>query len=467
MKTVLVVPDGVGVRNFLYSEFAPLTAKRGELVVWHRLPPGIVDEHRERLGPHVRWHELAVDREPLGARVLRAGKFFSQPERFPEAGTRPLYVNRSRDPIGRWVHRSGRLLGKALAAAPGALPSVERLHSRATLSRRGEDPWQEFLREEDPDVVLCTHQRASVAVPAVAAARRLGIPTATFIYSWDNLPKGRMAVWPDHYLVWSEKMADDLRRYYPDTMPEQVHIVGTPQFEPYFDDSLVMDRVEFCASVGLDPARPIVLFSGDDASTSPHDPGYLADLAAALRDDHEERGLQLLFRRSPADRSGRYQEVLEQFPEIAVSEPAWSSAGEDGWERVVPTPRDLGLLVNLARHCAVVVNLGSTMALDFAMVGKPAIYVAYEQPTAGDRRVWSATDIYRLPHFASIDRTQPVLWARSATELAGLVHRAIDAPGELSANRDAWIDLEVARPVQEASRRCVATLERVARCRTT
>jgi hypothetical protein len=450
------------VRNFLCSEFAPLAARAGELVVWHTLPATVVEEHRDRLGPGVRWEQLERGREPLVARVLRSGKFFSQLERFPEPGAEPLFTNRARHRVGRWVHRAGRVLGKALALAPGALPTVERLHGRATLSRSGDDPWQTFLARERPDVVLCTHQRASVAVPAVAAARRLRIPTASFIYSWDNLPKGRMAVWPDHYLVWSEKMADDLRRYYPEVSPEQMHIVGTPQFEPYFDESLIEDRAAFCASLRLDPHRPVVLFSGDDASTSPHDPGYLADLASAIRDGFDSDGPQIVFRRSPADRSPRYRAVLDEFPEITVSEPAWSSIGEEGWEQVVPSVRDLGLLANLARHCAVVVNLGSTMAFDFAMVAKPAVYVAYEQPGIDDTFEWSAAAIYRLPHFASVDRTDPVLWARSPADLATQVRRAIEEPEELAANREAWIGVELVRPVDQASRRCVAALGRIA-----
>ncbi len=461
VKTVLVVPDGVGVRNFLCTEFAPLAASSGELVVWHGLPEAIVDEHRARLGPAVRWHRLEIRREPMLSRVLRSGKFFSQLERFPEPGAEPLLRNRHRHRVGRWVHRAGRVLGKALALVPRALPVVERWHGRTTLTRSGADPWQSFLAAERPDVVFCTHQRASVAVPPMAAARRLGIPTASFIYSWDNLPKGRMAVWPHHYFVWSEKMAADLHRYYPEVTTRQVHVVGTPQFEPYFDDGLILERESFCATLGLDPGRPIVLFSGDDASTSPQDPGYLADLAAALREAFGDTGPQLAFRPSPADRSDRYRTVLDQYTEIAVSEPAWSSIGEKGWEQVVPSLQDLALLANLARHCAVVVNLGSTMALDFAIVGKPAIYVAYEQPGVEGTKSWRAADIYRLPHFASVERTQPVLWAHSREELATQVRLATTDPDALSSNRVAWIDLELAQPVDRASRRCVDALLRI------
>ena len=42
------------------------------------------------------------------------------------------------------------------------------------------------------------------------AAKSLGIPTATFIFSWDNLSsKGRIAAPFDYYLVWSEHMGDE------------------------------------------------------------------------------------------------------------------------------------------------------------------------------------------------------------------------------------------------------------------
>jgi hypothetical protein len=33
------------------------------------------------------------------------------------------------------------------------------------------------------------------------AAQQLGIPTATFIFSWDNLPKATMVVETDYYFV--------------------------------------------------------------------------------------------------------------------------------------------------------------------------------------------------------------------------------------------------------------------------
>ena len=58
----------------------------------------------------------------------------------------------------------------------------------------------------------------------------------TFIFSWDNLPKARLAVEADLYLVWSQWMKDEMRDYYPEISEEKVKLVGTPQFEFYLDN---------------------------------------------------------------------------------------------------------------------------------------------------------------------------------------------------------------------------------------
>jgi len=464
---VLLVPDGVGLRTFLCSRFPSLVQEAGgTLDVWHALPDHVLAEHREALGPSVGFHRLPVRREPLFARVLRAGKRFAPLYAEREPGTDKLLVDRSRTTVDRVVHRSGTLLGRSLAIAPAAMPLVERAHARASLGGPG-DPWGEQLRTLRPDVVLCTHQRAGVAVPPVAAARRLGIPTATFVHSWDNLPKGRMAVAADHVLVWSAKMADDLRRYQPDVLPERIHVVGTPQLEPHLDPSLVEDRAGFLTGLGLDPLRPVVVWSGGDLTTSPRDPAYLADLAEAVRE--VEGRPQLVFRRSPADHSDRYDAVLAAHPEVVVSDPRWIAPVDGGWDRAVPARADTELLANLARHSDLVVNLGSTMAMDFAVQDRPALFVRYD-PGGIDGRDWNVDDIYRLPHFASVHATDPVGWVDDRADLPRAVAQALAHPDAHAAGRRAWLELEVEHPLDQASPRTVQALAAIvadARHRTT
>ena len=452
MKIVMVVPDGVGIRNFLYTRFLDLLSAEAEVVAWHVLPGHVLATQE---GRPVRFEPLPYVREGLAARVLRQAKIYAQLHWRREADAGEVML-RLRRPSGAWrtqaMGQAAQLLGRALGTAGGAA-WLDRRHAAAASAGKALAPFEELLRRERPGVVFCTHQRASRAVPALLAARRLGIPTAAFIYSWDNLPKGRMAVHADHFLVWSERMKAELLGYYPEVGEERVRVVGTPQFEPHLDPAPALPREAFLAGLGLDPGRPVVCFSGDDVATSPLDPAYLADLARAVRDLPEPRP-QILFRRVPTDPGGRYRPVLDSFPEIAVCDPAWQ-AGEGDWTQAVPLPQDPGLLANVARHCDLVVNLGSTMGLDFAVFDKPAIYVAYDPPGSGDRRVM---DLYRLPHFRCVHELQPVLWAASAAELGETVRRALADPAEKREARARWLREVAAHPLDRASERCTAAI---------
>jgi hypothetical protein len=99
------------------------------------------------------------------------------------------------------------------------------------------------------------------------------------------------------------------------------------------------------------------------------------------------------------------------------------------------------------------------MAMDFAIVGKPAVYLAYQPEGAAG---WDIDTIYRLPHFRSVHRTQPVHWARERGALAEVVLAALAAPSALAEGRDAWLAEELTIPVSGAGARCAAVLAEVA-----
>ncbi len=67
-----------------------------------------------------------------------------------------------------------------------------------------------FLERLEPDVVVATgtFRHLSSEVDVLKSARRLGIPTAVFVTSWDNLTnKGALKFVPDRVLVWNEAQA--------------------------------------------------------------------------------------------------------------------------------------------------------------------------------------------------------------------------------------------------------------------
>jgi hypothetical protein len=458
---VLVIPDGTGIRNFFCTPFIDFLLESGDVHVWHGLPASSVEPFRAQWGDRVLWSELPTLRDGFLERLARQSKGYAQI--YWQRRTRGEAALRLKPPPSRILDRAVQRLAKivgVLFSGSRRIVLLDRAHRSLAAKSRQIAAYREFLERASADVVFCSHQKSLRAVPVMLAARSLDIPTATFIYSWDNLPKGRMPVHADQFFVWSDFMKAELLSYYPDVEESRVRVVGTPQFENYGESPLVEPRSAFFKRLNLAPDRPVVCFSGDDPSCSPYDPRYLRDLAESLRRVPAGERPQLVFRRSPVDWSDRYDSVLRDFPEVVVSDPLWLPFSEKDWSQVVPTREDVALLLNLVHHADVVVNLGSTMAMDFAALGKPGIYVAYSPVT--DDPNWRAEDVYKRPHFKSVHELQPIYWARSPEELGRLVLHAIRNPQEKSPERAAWLRRHVLQPFEGASERFAGALKELA-----
>jgi hypothetical protein len=275
-----------------------------------------------------------------------------------------------------------------------------------------------------PKVVFCSHQRGIKAGPVFAAAKDLGVATSTVIYSWDNLPKARLALRADSYLVWSDYMKKEMELYYPEIPAESIHITGTPQFEFYEDGQNIMDKALFFKKYKLDPAKKIICFSGDDSKTSPDDPSYLRDMAAELTKSNLTNGYQILLRRCPVDFSGRFDAVVKEFPNvIKEAPPLWYFNTANDWSLVYPSIEDIQLLVSTAFYADVVINVGSTMAFDFAMFNKPCIFINYDQENKKESD-WSVKKIYRFQHFRSMPSNDAVIWLNHKSEIKDILCNA-------------------------------------------
>lgn len=468
-KFVILLTEGIGLRNFFMTRFLSLLCNEGEVIFWYALPEQIVHARDHPAGDRVRWQPLPKHREGQLPYLFRRAKLAAQLYWQNTPGTDIVLkrVTGKGKGVYKLRNRLAEALGRAYSRSHDQILWLDAMHARAVRQSRYFVDFLEFLKFERPDAVFCTHQRSPLAIPAMLAARQLGIPSATFIYSWDNLPKGRMAVHADYFLVWSQHMKDEMRNYYPDVAEERIFVTGTPQFEHYFNSALLEPRLEFLRRYGLDPSRPVVCFSGDDLDTSPYDPQYLADLAEELQSIPLAERPQIIFRRCPTDNGDRYRSVLERYPEIANIEPQWFALANNDWSKVIPTQDDVKLLVNTVAHSDAVINVGSTMAVDFAILNKPAIYLAYNPSGWKASDAWNIDQVYRFPHFNPMQRFEPVAWCRSKEELRPLVMQSLQDPQCRAENRRAWLEFLAQTPLDRASDRCVEALLKISQKRKT
>ena len=443
MRIVFLLPDGVGIRNYLYSNlFRYLKDENLEVSIWHHLSPQSLQGVREYYTIDLHDENLPGYKESLKEKFLRESASYARLLHNKKITGNETILDNWNPAKKSTKHKIFYGLvehyGKSLKEYDQIL-KTERRHRNAIRNSKYFSDFLEFLKREKPDIVFNTHQRAVTAVPAMEAAKMLGITTVTAIYSWDNLPKARLATRADYYLLWSEYMRKEFERYYPEIPKEGMKVTGTPQFDFYHDESLWMEREEFCRLYGLDPTKKIICFSGDDKRTSPYDPDYLADLADTMMQMDPAERPQILFRRCPADFSDRYDTVLQRYKDlITVADPLWNrDAGKD-WSLFYPSFDDVKLLVNIARHGDLVYNVGSTMAHDFAVFDKPACYIRYDQPhTAG----WSVETIYRFQHFRSMEGLDAVVWIDGKEEILPKIRQSLEHPTEVAKDRRKWLEI--------------------------
>ncbi|MCL2074660.1 MAG: hypothetical protein FWH18_12110 [Marinilabiliaceae bacterium] len=460
MKICFLVPDGIGLRNYLFSKLLDKFDVSDEIVIMTVLPQKIVDEVQSLHNQKITYFPMIRYNDSFRCKLFREIITYSRLKY--NTKTDNNFTN-----MLNWTQKKHSFKLKifyGLAAFLGLIyssySSILKLEKKYQKILRKSDSFKrqvQILKELSPDVIFCTHQRIMDAAIIIEAAESIGIKTIGAIYSWDNLPKARLLTKTRYYVVWSEYMKYEMQKYYPEIDQNNIFITGTPQFEFYFEKSLYQTREEFFKKWNLDTKKKVLCFSGNDL-TFPCDDLYLYDIAEELTKMSEDERPQILLRRCPVDLTGRFDKVIKEFPQlIKVSEPIWRSSLQ-GWDFNLPTFEDVKLLVNVALHSDAVINVGSTMAHDFSVLGKPAIYINYDQKT---EKNWSAIVNNKYQHFRSMPSKNCVIWLDSKEEIQNCVKRALsENPPELEEQKK-WFQIVEKQPVTEASGNIAQTIKEV------
>jgi hypothetical protein len=313
-----------------------------------------------------------------------------------------------------------------------ALSAVERVSSRML---RTTNEYIDMFRVLKPALVFnASHVHSPHAIQPVQAAQWLGIPTATFIFSWDNLTsQGRIIPSYDHYLVWNEHLRDQLLKMYQFVRPHQVTVTGTPQFDFYFQPEFYWTREEFCRRVGADPSRPIIFYSTGMANPMFGEPRIVEGIADIVKGLTGSGHPQLLVRVYPKDRTGRFDELKARRPDVLFPDVPW----EPEW--LTPKIEDGWMLTNTIRHAAVGINAASTISLELCMFGKPVINIGYNPPGM-NIWPWDYRNFYQFEHYKPVAESGAVTVAWSEDELRTQLCDGLANPHARIAEQRALID---------------------------
>lgn len=458
-KVLILLPDGVGLRNFAYTDFYK-KAEESELniVFWNnssfdlkRIGINEIVIHNTKIHPLTDIYKRARVQIDLNLNRRKFKDDVYDSYRFP-------VQKDSLTNIIKYIAIRGLTL---LHSSP---KGIEKIRNAIFKFERRTDYYHsciEVLKEEKPDFVFCTNQRTTLALAPILAAEDLHIPTGTFIFSWDNIPKATLVLEPNYYFVWSDYMKNELLKYYPFIKESQIKVTGTPQFEMHTNKEILLSKEVFFAQNNLEVSKKYICYSGDDITTSPNDPVYLEDTAKAVR-QLNSKGYQLgiIFRRCPVDFSDRFDDVLEKYADTIVAvNPKWEKTGND-WNTILPTKEDLNLQINTIAHSEMVINLGSTMAFDYATHHKACAFINYDvahsiQPD------WTVKKIYDYVHFRSMPSKDSVLWINSPNSMESIILQGLENPDMIVANAKQWFEKINQHPIDEASKRIIQAIQEI------
>lgn len=447
-KVFILLPDGVGLRNFAYSKFYSLGKEKYNILFWNNTPFDLKEINLSELRMKTPILHPLTD---LIKSVVIQASLTENIKREKDSVYNLYRFKPNNKGLKNKIKNTLISILLLLFSNKSGIAFLKKWMYKLESSTQFYEVCKKDLELEKPDFVFCTNQRPVVAIAPLLAAKSLRIPTATFVFSWDNLPKATMIVQTDYYFVWSLHMKNELLKYYPEIKLDQIKVTGTPQFEPHFDESIFCDKALFFKENNLDLNNKYICYSGDDITTCPDDEKYLEDVAEAIQDlNLEGHNLGIIFRRCPVDFSDRYDQVLNKYSDIIFSiNPDWQNIG-NFWNAILPTPNDNKLLINTIRYSEMVINLGSSMVFDFSIFNKPCLYINYD---VHNKLIpnWSVSKIYQFIHFRSMPHRECVTWINSKSEIKAKIEKSLNSKQEIESKK--WLEIISENPLNNASQR--------------
>lgn len=366
-------------------------------------------------GSHAR--KCYYDPATIWADFMHSSHRFNQRKRFRRATS----ISRA----------AGRMAGFWLAGAFGLARRWRKDFAAALRNHPVAEIYRQRLRHEGAEVVASFSPEGIREMILIEAANAVGIPTVVMIRSRDNIAsKIPFLPFADAYLVWSEVLRDFLLYKYPEIPPDRVYVTGAPQFDHHLDPSYRLKREDVFARIGLDPSRPLILYSMATPTLVPHESAIAQHLADAAHAGLFAHRAQLLVRGHPKTFGSQIKSLQKEYSE-ARCYPSPTEAEYGGPEHEAQVVRhileDEPVHLSLLACQDVQVNVCGTMTIDSAIFDKPTVNIYYDLlPGIPD-----ALSVRR--HFKRSDTKQMMSYgasrlAHTPAECVELINRYLENP---------------------------------------
>lgn len=425
---VLVIARGEAVRNFIYSDTLPALSENARVTILSSVAHGEVIDY---VKPYVeRVIPLKTYKENSQITFFRES-IHGAHYRWLWSENVKSYWGRHNARVRGNLYETVKLYSSRVLAYPWANRPALRLGTaidrQLTWRFRPTCDFDTLFSEIKPDLVFnCSHIHGPQADLPLRVAHGMGIKTAGFIFSWDNLTsRSRILVPYDYLLMWTEGLKKQLQDFYPEIQPERIIVTGTPQFDYHFNPKFWLSREELCRRVGLDPSRPFILFSTGRDVDFPQEHKIVQEVIRFIKNSNLSPRPQLLVRTYIKGTSAEMNCLAAEMkndPDVVFPSILWDKQ----W--IMPLHEDLYIYTNLLRHTALGINAASTVSLELMMLDKPAINLGFEPPDS-NLPYWSRFSRHvEYEHYRPVAASGGVMVARSLEDLKTMILRGLNQP---------------------------------------
>ncbi len=379
MKTVLL---GMGLfshySDILRSPLAKVLAEHYKIIV---LTTHLDRETAEREGfplhPNIIYRKISVENPRLWGfsnKYIRHA-FIREYDRW--FITQHWYYRPTHPFAIRFLTRIGSLF-------PRRFPSAEFFTKLEGLLARPSGAFENIYANEAPVLLItATPGYTPLEAELIVYARKKRLQTLAININYDNAySQAKFVRKTDFIFVWNERMKKEIaasHHYDPTT----IRITGCLRFDHYFSDpqeSTFKKREVFFSAKGLDPKKPLIVFTGPSPIMYPPRKEFVSALLALKEKHLLVEDPNILIRLHPHDFPEVYEPFrnipgvrIEQAGKIRITDPKIKG------QKVEMDEESLINLTETIRYADVVINYVSTMIIEASIFDKPIISIGFPE----------------------------------------------------------------------------------------
>ncbi|NJN66449.1 MAG: UDP-N-acetyl glucosamine 2-epimerase [Chloroflexaceae bacterium] len=286
-----------------------------------------------------------------------------------------------------------------------------------------------------PDLVVIAFPQSLSGFMISHTARRFGIPVTAYINSWDQpTTKGLLPRDIRRFMVWNYQMKQELIDFH-EVPSDRIHVVGGAHLDLYHQKDLIVSREEFFHSIGVDPARRLLVYGTYPTRLGTDEPAVARHIAEQVAGGAYPEPVTLVIRPHPLDNQWMTRfGMLNDFPHVQVQRSSDFGLHQQP-QAMKHATSDLKLLLNLMKHADVVLTGPGTLALDAIAFDTPVINIGFD----GDRQLvyhHSIQSCYEFNHYANLIRAGGTRLVKSYAEMDAAIRAYLHDPTLDTAGRD-------------------------------